>query len=234
MSKPIIEITLSFANNERNYSCGETYVESIKKAGGIPLLLPHTPADAPQLAAVLSGLLVSGGPDVEPAHYGEQPSQRLGSICPERDESELALVKAFMATGKPILGICRGEQVLNVANGGTLYQDLASQFPGVVIKHRQEAPRWYEGHKATVVPGTKLAAIFGEEEIGINTFHHQGVKELAPGFIVSAQAPDGVIEAFEKPDHHFCLGVQWHPEGMFALTTRSDKLFAAFVDACRG
>ena len=234
MSKPIIGITPNFSFKERTYSIAETYVESIKKAGGIPLLIPHAPEDAVQLAPRLDGLLISGGPDLEPAYFGETPSPKVGSICPERDESEMALLKAFVAVGKPILGICRGVQALNVGLGGTLYQDLGSDYEGKVIKHNQDAPRWYFGHKATLVAGSKLAGILGETEIGVNSFHHQAVKDIAPGFVAVAHAPDGVIEAIEKPDHPFCLGVQWHPEGMFALTTYYDKLFAAFVAACHG
>ncbi|MCL2547776.1 MAG: gamma-glutamyl-gamma-aminobutyrate hydrolase family protein [Symbiobacteriaceae bacterium] len=234
MGKPIIGVSVNFSFNERIYSVAETYVESLKKAGGIPVLLPHIPDDAETLAEKMDGLLISGGPDLDPAYYGENPWPKLGSICPERDESEIALLKAFLKTGKPILGICRGEQALNVVLGGTIYQDLATQYPDAgLIKHAQEGPRWYTSHQASIVPGSRLHSIFSELDIRVNSFHHQGVKDLGKGLVVAARAADGVIEAYEMPDHRFCVGVQWHPECMFELASRSDKLFSALVEACR-
>ena len=217
------------------YQSGETYVESVRKAGGIPVLLPHTPEDADAIAQRLDGLLISGGPDIDPKLFSEQPVPKLGAICPERDTSEYALLQAFMAAGKPILGICRGMQILNVYCGGTLYQDLGSQYTAAPLqKHVQEAPRWFTSHDVSVVQGTKLGEMLQAETIGVNSYHHQAVKDLAPGFVVTATAYDGVIEAIEKPDHVFCVGIQWHPECMFALTSPFDNVFATFVQACHG
>lgn len=234
MSKPLIGVSLSFNDKDRAYQLAETYIESVKKAGGIPVLLPHTPEDAASLAVRCDGLLISGGPDMDPAYFDEQPIPQIGAICPERDESEVALLKAFMDAGKPVLGICRGSQILNVVFGGTLYQDLYSQYKQEApIKHVQQGPRWYTSHGITVEKGTKLEEIFGDRHIGVNSFHHQAVKDVAPGFVVAAKAPDGVIEAIEKPDHPFCIGVQWHPECMFEQNTPFDKLFETFIAACR-
>ena len=270
MPKPIIGISSGFSDKERVYSLAETYVESIKKAGGVPVLLPHTPEEAAIVAERIDALLISGGPDVDPQLFKEMPHPTLGAICPERDESELALIKAFMDSGKPILGICRGMQLLNVAAGGSLFQDLPTFFPeyqkkymddpplwfagflnvitgGTVagkgfaaryrqqplVKHVQEAPRWFLSHTVDLLPETKLATIFGNPSIGVNSYHHLAVKEVAPGFAVTAIAPDGVIEGIERPEHIFCIGVQWHPECMFHIEdTLSDKLFTAFVQAC--
>ena len=233
MSKPLIGISLSFNDKDRIYQSGETYIESVRKAGGIPILLPHSPEDAQALALRCDGLLISGGPDIDPSLFGEQPVPKLGSICPERDASEYALLQAFLAVGKPILGICRGMQILNAFCGGTLYQDLGSQYTEAPVqKHVQEAPRWFTSHEVTVVQGTKLSAMLQAEKIGVNSYHHQAVKDIAPGFTITATAHDGVIEAIEKLDHAFCVGIQWHPECMFALNTPFDNLFTAFVNAC--
>jgi len=234
MQKPIIGVTSAFNWRERNYTLAETYVESIKQAGGIPVILAHTPLDAATLAQALDALLVTGGPDVNPVYYNEDPHPKLGGIDPERDESELALLEAFIATGKPILGICRGMQALNVALGGSLFQDIYTHYTEApLLKHGQEAPRWSTSHTVDLLPDSQLQRIFGSEEVLVNSFHHQAVKDIAPVLIVSAKAPDGIIEAIEKPGHPFCIGTQWHPECMFDRPqSPMHKLFAAFVEAC--
>lgn len=211
------------------------YAAAVEAAGGIPVVLPVlAPEKAGEVLAHLQGLLLSGGVDVDPSHYGEDPLPGLGRVTPERDAFELALAREALALGVPVLGVCRGVQVLNVAAGGTLYQDLGSQM-GNVLKHRQEAPRWHESHSVRLDPGSRLAAILGVPEVRVNSFHHQAVREVAGGLRAVAWAPDGVIEAVEATgtDHRFALGVQWHPEEMWRRHPLHLKPFAALVEAAR-
>lgn len=232
MIKPIIGITCVVNWQDGRQMQNETYIQAVLKAGGTPVLLPAV-EDAAVLEAhlqLLDGLLVSGGPDIDPQWFGEQPAPALGAVVPLMDDYEVKLIRRFLATDKPILGICRGEQVLNVAAGGTLYQDIYSSLSGL-LKHRQEAPRPFRSHSINIMPGTRLAAILGPGQTLVNTFHHQAVAQPAPGFVVSAQAPDGIIEAIESVNHRFVLGVQWHPEGMWNVAANYDQLFAAFVQA---
>ena len=235
MAKPLIGISPSFQDRDRNYNIAETYIESVKKAGGIPILIPHDIEDAVQLVERIDGLLISGGPDVDPIYFNEQPWPKLGAVTPERDQSEIALLHAALTRGIPILGICRGCQILNIVKGGSLYQDLYSQYDnseGKLLKHGQEGPRWYTSHKVALTQGSKLATILALDEVAVNSFHHQAIKNVGEGLVISAIAPDGVIEAIEDPHHKFCVGVQWHPECMFSLQTAFDNLFKAFIDAC--
>lgn len=207
------------------------YAAAVEAAGGIPVVLPVLkPERAPEVLSHLHGLLLSGGVDVDPSYYGEDPLPGLGRITPERDAFELALTRRALEAGVPVLGICRGVQVLNVAAGGTLYQDLASQRERV-LKHSQEAPRWHESHTVRVEPGSRLAAILGVTEARVNSFHHQAVREVPSGLRAVAWAPDGVIEAVEAPDHRFVMGLQWHPEEMWRRDRLHLKPFAALVEA---
>lgn len=209
------------------------YAQAVGAAGGIPLVLPVLDAaTAPEVLSCLHGLLLAGGVDLDPSFYGENPLPGLGRITPDRDGFELALAREALVHGVPLLGICRGVQVLNVAAGGTLYQDLGSQVGGV-LKHRQDAPRWYESHAVRLHPGSRLAVILGVEEARVNSFHHQAVKDVAGRLRAVAWAPDGVVEALEAPDHPFALGVQWHPEEMWKQNPLHLKPFAALVEAAR-
>ncbi|WP_018130941.1 gamma-glutamyl-gamma-aminobutyrate hydrolase family protein [Effusibacillus pohliae] len=212
---------------------GDDYTAAIVKAGGLPVVLPMITEDdaLAALADRLHGLLLTGGVDLDPAYFGEQPIPQLGEVTPVRDEMEWKLTNLFLARNKPIFAICRGMQVLNAAAGGSLYQDLAAQKRGV-LQHAQRAPRWHASHEVTVVPGTKLAEILGAGTIRVNSFHHQAVRRVAPGFVVSATALDGVIEAFESTGHRYVVGVQWHPENMWQRQPIFHKLFQAFVDSC--
>ncbi len=211
------------------------YVQSILDAGGTPVLLPlGEEADTGSLAEKLDGLLLSGGFDVDPHFYGEEPHQNLGEISPGRDPYELSLVRSFLQADKPVLGICRGHQVLNVAQGGTLYQDIYDQIDGTVLQHAQRARREHLSHKVSFTKGSMLADIFGSETIRVNSFHHQGVKAPGDTLEVTGTAEDGVIEAIESKEHMFVIGVQWHPENSAcAGDDYSKKLFQAFVGACR-
>jgi putative glutamine amidotransferase len=211
---------------------GEGYTSAIAQAGALPFVIPFLQEEGliAALAEELDGLLLTGGEDVDPTRFGEEPSPGLGEVSPERDELEYRLIHAFMQKGKPILGICRGMQVLNTALGGTVWQDL-SRAKKRVLQHRQNAPRWHLSHHVYIYEETRLAGILGSGERKVNSFHHQAVKEVAPGFIVSAVSADGVIEAMESRDHRFVLGVQWHPENLWRRHPTFTALFQAFVDA---
>lgn len=234
MRQPIIGITCLVDFKEERQRQNETYIQAVLKAGGVPVLLPAVDAEEviKEHAQLIDGLLVSGGPDMDPQYFGEQPVPELGAVNPVMDAYESRLVRLILDLDKPLLGICRGEQVLNVVAGGTLYQDLRRALPGV-LKHGQDQPRWFPSHTVRLVPESKLAAILGVEELPVNSFHHQAVARVAPGFIASAHAQDGVVEAIESQNHRFVLGVQWHPEGMWNQAKNYDALFAAFIQAAQ-
>ena len=171
---------------------------------------------------------------MHPRHYGEAIYEKCGQIDAARDTVELTLARWALAEGLPVLGLCRGIQVLNVAAGGTLYQDIASQVPGS-LKHDfwPDHPRNYLAHQVTVNGDSHLAAIFSQGQVAVNSSHHQAVKDLAPNFRAVAWAPDGVIEAIEGHDHPFALGVQWHPEDLVDDAPHMRRLFEDFVSAAR-
>jgi len=228
---PKIGITCHPDYAEEKLTLGRYYVRAIEKCSGIPFILPAVSEEEiiKKYCEMLDGLLLSGGVDVDPEYFGEQP---VGTreITPERDLFEISLVRKFLAVDKPILGICRGVQIINIAAKGSIYQDIEGQIEGV-ITHMQKAPKWYPTHTIMIEPGTKLGKIYRGLKSRVNSFHHQATKDLAPGFCVSARALDGVIEAIESRTHRFVLGVQWHPEQMIFDDLASLRLFKAFVDA---
>jgi len=206
------------------------YLEAVRECGGLPLIVSPACGDmVHRLVELLDGLLLTGGPDLDPLYYGEEPLPGLEEVSPSRDEMEIGLVREFLKRHKPVLGICRGCQVMNVAAGGSLYQDIATQVPGC-IKHRQSAPRWYPTHTVHLKETSSLAAILGRVALRINSRHHQAVARLGEGFEAVARAPDGVIEAIELTGTGFGIGVQWHPEDMFPEET-ARSLFEAFIAA---
>jgi putative glutamine amidotransferase len=212
------------------------YVEGVAEAGGAPVVLPPVASSraAESLLDGLDGLLLSGGSDLDPGYYGEEPVQELGVTVPERDAFEMTLLEHALRRGMPIFGICRGMQVLNVALGGTLYQDLPSQMDHMVLLgHRQETPKWRPTHEVEVEGSSKVGQIMGVEELKVNSYHHQGIKDLAKGLVVSAVSPDGVIEAVEFRDfsERWLVGVQWHAEAMRAAGPEHRNLFEAHVYA---
>jgi putative glutamine amidotransferase len=211
------------------------YLEAVKRTGGEPLELDierDTPHQAVQRAA---GIMLTGGGDVDPALYGETPHETYHASEPGRDEYEVALVRAAMEAGRPIFAICRGMQVLNVALGGTLVQDIPTMVNGAA-NHSVPEPRFQIAHEVWVAKGSRLAKIMAEKLEGdtcqVNSRHHQAVKAVAPGWEVTGTAPDGVIEAMELPGDVFRLAVQWHPEN-FWRTGEFRPLFEAFIDAAR-
>ncbi len=218
------------------YAVQRTYVQAVQQAGGLPVLLPPTIdlATARTLLARLDGLLLSGGGDVAAARYGAPDNPLIRLVDHARDASELALVAAVLRSEKPLLAICRGIQVLNVALGGTLYADIPSQVPGALLhRPKKGQPRDSSVHTVNLVPGSRLATILTAEMVRVNSFHHQSAQQVGRSLVVTAAAPDGVIEGLECPDHSFCLGVQWHPESPIGNQEGMERLFQALVEAAR-
>ncbi|MDI3299525.1 MAG: asparaginase [Bacillota bacterium] len=214
------------------FRLGADYVLAIEAAGGLPVVLPAGEGTGRPEEALrgVDGLLLAGGGDIAPDLYGEAPHPQLGWVDPDRDRWELALARRALAAGLPVLGVCRGIQVLNVADGGTLYQDLPSQLPEA-LQHQQKAPRWHRSHPVRVEAESLLARLVGAGELAVNSFHHQAVREVAPGWRVSAAAPDGVVEAMERPDLPFALGIQFHAENLFTRDRRFLRIFEGLVEA---
>jgi putative glutamine amidotransferase len=240
MARPLIGVTtsLSFGKKtpERAY-VNSTYLAAIQEAGGVPVPLPPQLGDGAleELSSRLHGLLLTGGGDVDPKTFGEPPHRSVYDVAPTRDRLEMALVRRCMTEGRPVLAICRGIQLLNVALGGSLYQDVATD-PGTKIKHQQTGPRDKPTHAVTVTPGSFLARVLGEDELRVNSMHHQAVKALGKNMVAVAHAPDQIVEGIELADagpDRFVLGVQWHPEELVPKDSAARNLFSAFVSACR-
>lgn len=233
MKKPLIGITTLIDEKLESYWMLPLYTEAVAKSGGVSVILPpFSGADeaAPAVRA-LDGLLFTGGEDIDPIYYGEEIHPAIGEISAKRDISEFLLMKEALAADKPVFCVCRGFQLLNVFFGGTLYQDLPSQYDSTV-RHRQEKPYDKPAHAVTVAKGSPLARIAGTGEFGVNSRHHQAVKDLAQGLTAMAVSEDGLVESAFAPGHPFVMGVQWHPEHMFERNKISRKLFSAFIGAC--
>ena len=209
----------------------DRYTQAILKAGGIPIVLPiHSSRRAIQKALEsLDGILVTGGNfDIHPTIYGEEPLEGLGQVKEERTQFELELISLSLERDLPLLGVCGGEQAINVALGGSLYQDIATQVP-FVIEHQQRTPKDQKGHQIKLHQGTKLKQIVGCETLGVNTTHHQAVKKLGKGLITNASSEDGIVEGIESNNHSFVLGVQWHPEFLIDKDSAQLRIFSTFT-----
>lgn len=216
------------------YGQNQTYIDAMVRAGAAPLLIPQLVDESllGKLYEGLDGLLLPGGEDIHPTRYGEAIHEKCGRITPERDETELTLTRWAVDDGLPLLAICRGIQVLNVALGGSLYQDIQAQVPGAVAHTwYPNHPRDLRSHDVTISPGTRLADILGATSMGVNSLHHQAVKEVAPRLVVTARAPDELVEALEVEDHPFAVAVQWHPEELAPVDAPAQRLFDALVEA---
>lgn len=239
MTRPCIGITVSHLEEPSRHQLPSDYVTSVSRAGGVPLLLPilDDAGGAGEVLDRIDGLLLSGGVDIDPLEFGQEPVPGLGRVSPERDLTDLALCRGALERGMPVLGICRGVQVLAVAAGGTLLQDLHTGAPGAV-KHQQQAPGWYATHTVIIEPGTAVHRMLGEPPGGrstVNSYHHQAVDRVPAGFVVSASSTDGIIEAVEaRGGGGFAVGVQWHPERMVDRHPAQLGLFTGLVEAARG
>jgi putative glutamine amidotransferase len=236
MAQPVIGLTLD-AEPPGGYSklpwyaIRENYCAAVVRAGGLPVLLPHEVEQADAYLRVIDGLIVTGGAfDVDPAIFGAETRHATVTTKDRRTQFELAVTRRALSGEKPVLGICGGEQLLNVALGGTLIQHIPDEVPDA-LSHEQKNPRHEPAHIVRFAEGTRLRAITGTPEAPVNSTHHQAVKEAAPGLVVDATAPDGVIEGIEDPHRRFCIGVQWHPE--YAISDADRRLFAAFIEAAR-
>lgn len=223
-----------FRSSENGRLClSRDYADALRQANALPVILPME-SDEKRLEELLSridGLLLSGGEDVDPKLYGEETLPCCGEIDTERDTMEMPLTRMALEKNMPVLAICRGIQVLNVAAGGTLYQDVAEQYKKEVEHPVYKRPR-EKVHEMHLVPDTMLSKIIGFDQICVNSRHHQAVKEPGKGLIVCARAADGLIEGVEMPDKRFVLGVQWHPESLCSYSPEALAVFEAFVRAC--
>lgn len=214
---------------------GQRYCRAIEAAGAIPLILPTSSSRTTlrRLLGSIDGLVVSGGNfDIHPSYFGEKPIRQLGVIKSHRTEFELELTSKALKLNMPILGICGGAQAINVALGGSLYQDIAVQLPHAG-EHQQSAKKLVGGHRVRVQSGTRLHAIVQRQNLEVNTTHHQAVKELGRHLAINAIADDGVIEGIESTKHRFVLGLQWHPEALAPRQPLHQRIFSAFAKACR-
>ncbi len=229
MRAPIIGITTYGTDERGRYTLPAEYVEAVDRAGGVPLLMPPVPEHAQRYLSLVDGVILAGGGDLDPKHYEGAWHATLYGIHEGRDALELALARQIVKQGTPLLAICRGMQVLNVALGGTLIEHLPDAV-GEGVLHRAP-PREPVPHPVTVKPGSRLAEVLGGDECAPLSWHHQAVRALAPGFTAVAQAPDGTIEAMEMPRHPWLLAVQWHPELTAQKDPAQQRLFDALVAA---
>lgn len=234
--KPVIGLCSSYEKDEENdrIFLNKAYLDAIRFFGGMPLVIPAEAGEAEQafLLGQCDGLVFTGGNDVTPSLYGEQVHNATVVIAPERDAGEPRLCRMAMERDLPILGICRGIQILNVCFGGTLYQDLPDQY-ATDVKHSMEKPYHRTCHDCILLPGSPLHRLLGVDTIPVNSHHHQAVKDVAPGFMVMGRCSDGIVEAMWRPDARFFWAVQWHPERIWDMEESSAKLFQAFIAACK-
>lgn len=232
--KPLIGIAPGYSGSMTS-TLSRSYTDAVLRAGGIPVILPQVdnPASAAEMVSRFDGIMLTGGLDLDPAYYGESVLNETVEIDAHRDTIDILYAKAAMDAKVPVLAICRGEQLLNVVLGGSLYQDLPTQKPGD-IAHRQKTDSKYPTHSINVVEGSKLYQIMGKKTLEVNTLHHQAVKTPSDKVIVTAYSPDGIVEAYEGADKsQWLVAVQFHPEMLVRADDSWLALFEAFVKACR-
>lgn len=233
--QPIIGITSSMGTDEKYYFVSPDNIQAITKSGGLPIILPYL-SDYLQinaLATKLDGLYLTGGGDIDPIWFGEQPHRKLGEIVPARDYFEIILIRRMVELGKPILAVCRGCQILNIALGGDMYQDIYSQIDHELIQHEQKAPQHHQSHHIKITTDSLLYELIGKSRLRVNSRHHQANKKVVEPLRVSAQAEDGIIEAIEGNGERFMLGLQWHPENLVAADdSDSLNIYKGFINAC--
>lgn len=234
--KPVIGITSAY-DFEKGSSCiKDDYYDAIIHCGGVPILIPVTEEKSVwvEYLEICDGIVFSGGPDVDATYFGESNMPYANEISPVRDSMEIFLAQQAITMDKPILGICRGIQVINIAAGGSIFQDIYAEniTNNLIIKHSQQAPRWFQIHNINIQGDTCLHNIFGRDTLKVNSFHHQAVSEIALGFTVNAYADDGIIEAISNENKKLVLGVQWHPENLWRKDNTHLKLFERLVSVC--
>jgi putative glutamine amidotransferase len=213
------------------YALRENYCAAVSGLGALPIPLPHEVEQVDSYLDLIDGLIITGGAfDVSPEYYGDQAKHEKTSTKDRRTQFEFAITRGAIERKIPVLGICGGEQLLNVVLGGTLIQHIPDTVKNA-LEHEQKNPRTEPGHLVKVVAGTLLHKIVGKNTVNVNTAHHQAIAKPAPGTVVNATTSDGVIEGIELPSHPFCLGVQWHPE--YHVDPTDENIFKAFLDACR-
>ncbi len=237
MKKPVIGLTPSHNTENDDISMRPTYIRALEAAGAIPFILPLElgKEDLLELSGFCQGFLFTGGPDPHPFLWGEETHKNCGPISVKRDQMELSLLSIAMEQKKPVLGICRGAQILNIGLGGDIYQDIDSQYRSAFpIAHKQPMHYTHPSHRVDVKKDTLLASFGDDTTIKVNSCHHQAIRKLAPGLIAGGVASDGIVEEIELPGYPFFVGVQWHPEYLWETDPAARNLFLRFVDACRG
>ncbi|PYG87206.1 putative glutamine amidotransferase [Ruminiclostridium sufflavum DSM 19573] len=234
--KPVIGITAAHDFEKDTSSLKGDYYEAITQCGAVPVLIPATEEKAvwAEYLHISDGIIFSGGPDVDAVYFGKGNMPYANEISPVRDSMEIFIAKQALAADKPVLGICRGIQIINIAAGGRIFQDIYAENAAdkQLLKHSQQAPRWFQIHNINILGGTILHNVFGEDALRVNSFHHQAVSKIAPGFTINAYADDGIIEAISHEGKKFALGVQWHPENLWRKDCIHLKLFERLVSVC--
>ena len=234
MSKPLIGVMPLWDEGKKSIWMLPGYLEGIQEAGGTPVIFPLTEdrEELEQLCSLCNGFLITGGQDVDPAIYGETPIPQMGEICTVLDQMERQVLEYVIKEDKAVLGICRGIQYLNAMLGGSLYQDLNVQHPSKT-EHHMEPPYDRVIHQVQIIDGTPLHRLLQLTELGVNSYHHQAVKTLAPSLTVMAESEDGLVEAVYMPEKSYVWAVQWHPELSYQTDKYSRKIFESFVAACK-
>ncbi|MED3564034.1 gamma-glutamyl-gamma-aminobutyrate hydrolase family protein [Bacillus xiapuensis] len=238
MKKPVIGITTSYVKHNDNMEgvyIHHDYHRAVERAGGIPLLLPAVKDEEAiqRYVELCDGIIMSGGEDVDPQFFGKSPHVKIGFFRTERDEFEIRLYHYYSKTKKPIFGICRGIQLINVACGGTLLQDIPSVKDREAHLHEQTIPRPLPFHQVKLEKNSWIAGVWGKETMFVNSLHHQAIEKLGGGLVITALADDGIIEAVEGKDHPYLIAVQWHPESMSEKHPEMQELFNQLVQASK-